>query len=110
MRDYRTCNVDVTGVGTPVAIPVVTAKRTINIEYICILISRLNMYLDWRKMMMKAMTGFTRQNWSVACLQNRRNPMVYVFPARQQVPYKHDDLMGFPRISDMMFPSPPRYS
>lgn len=30
--------------------------------------------------MMNATNGFTKQNWRVACLQKRKNPIVYVFP------------------------------
>lgn len=29
---------------------------------------------------MKATTGLTKQNCNVACLQNLKNPIVYVFP------------------------------
>jgi len=43
-------------------------------------------------MITKAMTGFTKQNWRVTCLQNLRNPIVYVFPTRQHVPYIQFDL------------------
>lgn len=94
---------------------------------------------------MNATNGLTKQNCRVACLQNRKNPIVYVFPgmikefvnseeideiqrnhrdtyyssvsvlgntlpAKQHVPYKQDDFIGFPRISDIIFPSPPKYS
>lgn len=84
---------------------------------------------------MNATNGLTKQNCNVACLQNRRKPIVYVLPmkkkhyfsnicnlfkmkkvteeykpARQHVPYKQDDFIGFPRISDIIFPSPPKYS
>lgn len=37
-------------------------------------------------------------------------PKLKCIPAKQHVPYKHDDFIGFPRISDIMFPSPPKYS
>ena len=48
--------------------------------------------------------------FELTCLQNLRNPMLYEHLDRQQVPYMQLDLMGLPLISDMMLPSPPKYS
>lgn len=48
--------------------------------------------------MMNATNGLTKQNCRVACLQNRKNPIVYVFPGMINEFVNSDEIDGIQRI------------